>query len=123
LQAKFKYTCIEQNRKYLYSVVITNTGRKSNLQRNHWWYSTQHRNIELYSCISFESRQIFKGIFYIKQINFITEGPFGAEGPGQLPPLPPVNPVLYLTVTLFQGKKTFFAEATKPRCVRSVGYW
>jgi len=31
LQAKFKYICIGQNRKYLHSVVITKTGRKSNL--------------------------------------------------------------------------------------------
>jgi len=86
LQAKFKYICIEQNRKYLYSVVITKTGRKSNLQRSHWWYSTQHRNMELYSCISFESRQFFKRIFSFKQINVITGGPLGAEGPGQLTP-------------------------------------
>jgi len=32
--------CIEQNRKYLYSVVITKSGRKSQLQRNDQWYST-----------------------------------------------------------------------------------
>jgi len=31
LQAIFKYICIEQNRKYSYSVVITKTGRKSDL--------------------------------------------------------------------------------------------
>jgi len=32
---KFKYISTEQNRKYLYSVVVlTETGRKSNLQRN-----------------------------------------------------------------------------------------
>ena len=31
LQAKFKYICIEQNRKYLYSVVINKNGRKLNL--------------------------------------------------------------------------------------------
>jgi len=31
---KFKYICAEQNRKYLYSVVLTTNGRKSNLQRN-----------------------------------------------------------------------------------------
>jgi len=35
LQAKLKYICIEQNRKYLYSVAVTKTGGKSNLQRNH----------------------------------------------------------------------------------------
>jgi len=34
LQAKFKYICNEQNREYLYSVVITKTIRKSNMQRN-----------------------------------------------------------------------------------------
>ena len=33
LQAKVTYIWIEQNLKYLYSVVITKTGRKSNLQR------------------------------------------------------------------------------------------
>jgi len=38
LQAKFKYICIEQNRKYFHSVVITETGRKSNLQRNQQIY-------------------------------------------------------------------------------------
>jgi len=27
--------CIEQNQKYLYSVVVTKTGKKSNLQRIH----------------------------------------------------------------------------------------
>jgi len=31
LQAKFKYSSIEQNRKYLHSVVVTETDRKSNL--------------------------------------------------------------------------------------------
>jgi len=31
---------------------------------------------------------------YLKQINFITGGPLGAEGPGQLPPFPPLNPAL-----------------------------
>jgi len=30
LQAKFKYVCIEQYQKYLYSVVVAKTGRKSN---------------------------------------------------------------------------------------------
>jgi len=33
--SKLKYICIEQNRKYLYSLVITKPGRKSNLQRYH----------------------------------------------------------------------------------------
>jgi len=31
LQAKFKHICIKQNIKYLYTVVITKTGRNSNL--------------------------------------------------------------------------------------------
>jgi len=31
LQAKFKYSSIEQNQKYLHSVVVTETDRKSNL--------------------------------------------------------------------------------------------
>jgi len=35
--------------------------------------------------------------FYSKQINVITGGPRGAEGPRQLPPLPPFNPALYVT--------------------------
>jgi len=34
LEAKSKCICIEQNRKYLYSVVITTIGSNSNLQRN-----------------------------------------------------------------------------------------
>jgi len=37
---KIQMHCIEQQRKYLYSVVIIKTGRKSELQRNHQWYST-----------------------------------------------------------------------------------
>jgi len=36
--SKFQMYCIEQNRKYLYSVVITKTSRESKLQRNHQWY-------------------------------------------------------------------------------------
>jgi len=47
-------------------------------------------DIELYSCISFESRQFFKRLFDLKQINVIIEGFLGAEGPGQLPLLPPL---------------------------------
>jgi len=31
LQAKFKHMCTEQNRKYLHSIVITKTARKSDL--------------------------------------------------------------------------------------------
>jgi len=38
--SKMQMYCIEQNRKYLYSVVITKSGRKSKLQRNDQWYST-----------------------------------------------------------------------------------
>ena len=36
--------------------------------------------------------------FYSKQINVITGGPLGAEGPGQLPPLPSLKsgPVCYI---------------------------
>jgi len=42
----------------------------------------------LYFCISVES-QFFKRIYYLKQINVITRGPLGAEGPRQLPPSNP----------------------------------
>jgi len=38
----------------------------------------------------FESPQLFKRIFYLKQINVITRGPLRAEGPEQLPPFPPL---------------------------------
>ena len=41
-----------------------------------------------------ESRKFFKWLFYLKQINFITGGPLESESPGQLPPLPPLNPAL-----------------------------
>jgi len=37
----------------------------------------------------------FKRILYLKQINVITGGPLGAEGLGQLPPLPPLYPALH----------------------------
>jgi len=33
-------------------------------------------------------------MFYLKQIDVITGGPLGTEGPGQVPPLPPLNPDL-----------------------------
>ena len=48
----------------------------------------------MYSCISFKSRQFFKQIYYLEQINVITGSPLGAEVPGQLPPLLPFNPAL-----------------------------
>jgi len=35
---------------------------------------------------------------YLKEINFITGGPLGAEGPEQLPPLPLLNPALMSTL-------------------------
>jgi len=41
--------------------------------------SKQHWNIELYSCISFES-QFFKQMFHLKQIN-VHRGPLGAIVP------------------------------------------
>ena len=57
--------------------------------------SADRTYIELYSCISFESRQFFKRIFYLKQGNVIMWRPLRAEGPGQLPPLSPsLNPAL-----------------------------
>jgi len=36
-------------------------------------------------------------MFYLKQINVITGGPLGAEGPEQLPPL---NPALFVQLTV-----------------------
>jgi len=60
-------------------------------------YLMQHRNKDLYSFIACES-QSFKRVFYLKQILVITEGALGAEGQGQLPPLPhPLNPALVPT--------------------------
>ena len=50
--------------------------------------------VELHSCIASESRKFFKRVFYLKQINFITGEHLAAGGPGQLPPLPPLNPAL-----------------------------
>jgi len=49
--------------------------------------------MNLYPCIASES-QFFKGVFYLKQIIIITGCPLGVRGPGQLPPLPPVDPAL-----------------------------
>jgi len=46
-------------------------------------------NIELYSCISFESRQFFKRIFYLKQINIITGAPLERRVRGNCPRCPP----------------------------------
>jgi len=37
---------------------------------------------------------IFQAKILFKTNNIITGGPLGAEGPGQLPPLPPINPAL-----------------------------
>jgi len=54
--------------------------------------------IELYSCISFESRQFFKGIFYLKQINVITVAPLERRTGGNCPPL---NPALNACWTHF----------------------
>jgi len=81
LHAKFKYFCIEQNREFLYSVVITKTVRKSNMQRN-----TQHRNIALYACISSVSRQFFKRVFHLKQINVVQRAPLGRRARNNCPP-------------------------------------
>jgi len=58
-----------------------------------WAYSLQHRNTDLYSCITSES-QFFKGVFYLKQIFIITGCPLGVRGLGQLPHLPPLDPAL-----------------------------
>jgi len=77
--------------------VIPKTGRKSNLQRSHQRYSPQHRSIELHSCISSESRQFFKRIFYLKQINVITGTPRIGE-PGAIVPVAPLNPALLTSV-------------------------
>jgi len=49
----------------------------------------QDRNIYLYSCIACES-QSFKRVFYLNQIFVVTGGPLRPEGPGQLPPFPPL---------------------------------
>ena len=68
--------------------MITKTGRKSNLQRNHWWYSTQHRYIEfvlLYlfwitifsTNISFETNKCHHGV------------PPWNGGPGAIVPVAP----------------------------------
>ena len=94
LQAKFKCICIEQNRKYLYPVVINTNGRKSNFQRNHYWYLTQHRNIELHSCTSSKSRSFFKRVFYLKQISAITGGPLERPARDNCPVAHPINPAL-----------------------------
>jgi len=51
-------------------------------------YLMQDRNIYLYSCIACESQSL-KGLFYLKQIFVYHRRLLGAEGPGQLPPLPP----------------------------------
>ena len=58
-----------------------------------WAYSLQHRNIDLYSCIGSQS-QFFKGVFYLKQIFIIMGCTLGVRGPGQLTPLPPLDPAL-----------------------------
>ena len=79
--------------------MITKTGRKSNLHRNQWWYSTQHRNIEFVFLYLFWIKTIFKRIFYLKQINVITGSPLGAEGPGQLTRCSSINPTLSGSLT------------------------
>ena len=42
-------------------------------------------------------------MLYLKQINVIAVGPLGAEDPGQLPPLPPLNPALIGMNTINQS--------------------
>ena len=76
--------------------MVTKTSRKSNLQRKHWWYwySTQHRNIELYSCITFESQLFSKRMLYSKQINVITGAPLERRARGNCPRCPPLTPAL-----------------------------
>ena len=65
--------------------------------------------VELYSCISSESRKFFKRVVYLKQINFITGDPLAAECPGKLLPLtPPLNPALGWT----GPSKTFFFKTS-----------
>jgi len=53
----------------------------------------------------FESPQLFKRIFYLKQINVITRGPLRAEGPEQLPPFPPlIGPWLRMLLNSAKSK-------------------
>jgi len=51
------------------------------------------RSADLHSCIAFESRQVFKRIFYLKQIIVITGAPSSGE-PGAIDPitLPLIRP-------------------------------
>jgi len=49
--------------------------------------------VELYSCIASESRKVFKQVFYLKQINFITGCPL-QRGPGAIASVGPLNPAL-----------------------------
>jgi len=49
--------------------------------------------VELYSCIAPESQNFFKQAVDLKQINFIAGAPC-SRGPGQLPPLLPLNQAL-----------------------------
>jgi len=59
--------------------------------------------------VAFESQKFFKRVFYLKQINFITGGPLAAGGPGQLPPLPSLNPALHPWCYLLNnGSQTLF---------------
>ena len=46
------------------------------------------RNTEMYSCISFESRQVFKRIFYLQQ-KMSLWGPPWSGGPGEIAPAAP----------------------------------
>ena len=49
----------------------------------------------MYSCISFESRQFFKRMFYLKQINVLTGAPLERRSRGNCPCcFPPLNPDL-----------------------------
>jgi len=63
----------------------------------------QHRNIELHSCISSESRQSFKRVFFFKQINVITGIPLERRTRGIAPFPPTLNPTLAAAMLLFQS--------------------
>ena len=100
--SKIQIYCIEQNRKYLHSIVISLLKLTESQSCKEIINNTQ-RNVViqcLYFSIFFESRQFFKRIFYLKQMNIITLGLFRAEGPGQLLSFPPPNPALMLTLII-----------------------
>jgi len=74
----------------------------------------------MYSCIALESRTFFKRVFYLKQINFITDGLLATGGPGQLPPLPPplIQPCLRLESESFLLNLWASDEQTQFGCTK-----